>query len=112
MDIAHTSILGEFSPSDLVSKFEAVWRHLPEAVVIPAVNADGLLFDVDGLTPTRSASADARGGFEQILREFNELGCRVYLSISPGLRFIRSSAIQLTAASDFPTHQLIEWRKI
>ena len=83
LDIPHTAILRYASPEELISTFKDQWGAVPEAVVIPVTNPDGLLFTVDGLSESLSPYATGLSStlrdYSDIVSRFAELGLDIYL---------------------------------
>ncbi|MDU9007162.1 hypothetical protein [Sedimentitalea todarodis] len=98
IDIPHTCILQTYSARELVDKFEATWGRKPSAVALPVSNADGLLFDVDGLSKYSAAGSgfkDGIGDFGGLVKAFATEGLNIYLTLDVTLPFQESPPLQI-----------------
>ncbi|HIJ84629.1 MAG: hypothetical protein HW380_1981 [Magnetococcales bacterium] len=102
LDIPHLGLLTVSSMKEYKKRFVETWGADPAGIVIPVSQADGLLFDIDGiryphsrvLSQLRQANIGA-GNFNAVIRMVSGEFREVYLSIDPRLPFALSEAVQV-----------------
>lgn len=99
LDIPHLSVLKYLTPKELLDRFEETWGVEAEAVVLPIVSPEGLLFDIKDLTAPISRYAESFAGdleiWEDIVEAFINLDKGIYLSVDPTFPFVETDALHI-----------------
>ncbi|MEU2504702.1 hypothetical protein ABZ621_08305 [Streptomyces sp. NPDC007863] len=110
LDIPSLSVLRYKSPTALIAEFQATWGVEPKAVALPVAEADGFLYEVEGLrgVPMSSYAQPTQNlrAFEDVVKVFLGLGKNIILTLCPTMGYIPGEGLQLRDISGASSPQL------
>jgi len=97
LDITSLSALEYEGPASQVEEFQRIWGTDPQAVALPVMSPAGPLFENEFIEPVGvhlegQLQVSLLGG---VAKEFAKLGLDVYLTLNPGLSFIRNDSLHV-----------------
>ncbi|MEV0992481.1 hypothetical protein [Streptomyces sp. NPDC049949] len=99
LDVPSLSVLRYKSPAVLLKEFKDTWGVEARAIALPVAEADGLLYEVDGLggVPLSSHAQPSRTlkGFEDVVEEFLGAKMDIILTFCPTMGYIPGEGLQI-----------------
>ncbi|MFE5210982.1 hypothetical protein [Streptomyces sp. NPDC056600] len=109
LDIPSLSVLRYKSPAVLLKEFKDTWGVDPKAVALPVSEADGLLYEVEGLrgVPLSSHAQPSQSlkGFEDVVEEFLTARKDIILTFCPSMGYIPGEGLQICDISGVTSPQ-------